>query len=730
MASDSETLAHGWQLHQAGDFAGAEQIYRQVLGANAGNAAAWCYLGIACHDQDRLDEAVAAYRRAVGLQPHFPVALNNLGNTLRLQRKLTESIACFDEALRQKPDYVNAHKNKGTALVWEGHLEQAVACYRRALEIDSNDAETRKNLGVIFLLLGRFEEGWADYEWRWRMGEMSLPKYSQPLWDGTSLDGKTILLTTEQGLGDAVHFIRYAAILKQRFDCRVIAACPKRLLPLLHSCPGIDTLIGDDQSPPEFDVFAPLLNVPGILGDNLETLPGDVPYLSADPKLVAHWKQYLEPYGGCKIGIAWQGNPKHQADRMRSVPLEAFFPLSKLKGIQWFSLQKGAGQEQLDTVAGRLDVVPLGHRLDEGVGAFMDTAALLQNLDLLITSDTAIAHVAGALGVPTWVALAYVPDWRWLLERDDSPWYPTLRLFRQREVGDWADVFRRITEALLDMSPLITRRSPEEFRVASSGANRLVRARHGLMLYNRHDIYIGRSVECYGEFSEGENDLFRQVLRPGCVVVEAGANIGAHTLTLSKAVGPRGAVYAYEPQRPVFQILCGNMALNGRLNVDCRREALGEQSGWINVPAVDYHAPENYGGLQLGGHQAGEKVRVSTVDSLELPRCDMIKVDVEGMELQVLQGAAATIGRCRPILYVENDRIEKSQPLIEYIMSLGYTLYWHMPPLYHPSNYFENTDNVFGRIVSSNMLCVHSSFKSSIAGLKQVERADEHWIRK
>ena len=206
----------------------------------------------------------------------------------------------------------------------------------------------------------------------------------------------------------------------------------------------------------------------------------------------------------------------------------------------------------------------------------MDTAALLQNLDLLITSDTAVAHVAGALGVPTWVALAYVPDWRWLLERDDSPWYPTMRLFRQREVGDWADVFRRITEALLDMSPLIARRSPEEFRVASSGANRLVRARHGLMLYNRHDIYIGRSVECYGEFSEGENDLFRQVLRPGCVVVEAGANIGAHTLALSKIVDPRGAVYAYEPQRPVFQILCGNMALNGRLNVDCRREALGE----------------------------------------------------------------------------------------------------------------------------------------------------------
>jgi FkbM family methyltransferase len=730
MSSISEVLAHAWQVHQAGDVAAAEQLYRQVLGVDAANAAAWCYLGIACHDQDRFDQAVAAYRRAIELQPHFPVAFNNLGNTFRLQRKLNESIACFDRAIEQKPDYVNAHKNKGTALTWEGHLDEAVACYQRALEIAPDDAETHKNLGVLSLLRGRFEEGWAEYEWRWKTPETSLPAFSQPLWDGSSLDGKTILLTSEQGLGDVVHFIRYAAVLKQRFDCRVIAACPRPLLPLLASCAGIDDLIASGETPAEFDMFAPLLSVPGILGDNLQTFPADIPYLAFDAERVSHWQQVLQAFGGCKIGIAWQGNPKHQADRMRSIPLDAFLPLAKLKGFQLFSLQKGPGEEQLETLAGRLDIVPLGHCLDEGEGAFMDTAAVLQNLDLLITSDTAIAHVAGALGVRTWVALSHVPDWRWLLDRDDSPWYPTMRLFRQREVGEWGNVFKLISEALLERFPIITRRGPEDYRVAASGPNRLVRGRHGLILYNRHDMYIGRSIECYGEFSELENNLFAQVLRPGCVVVEAGANIGAHTLVLSEAAGPEGFVHAYEPQRPLFQILCGNVALNGRLNVDCHCEALGEQTGWIHVPALDYQATANFGGLPLDGSGNGARVRLLSIDSLELERCDMIKVDVEGMELHVLRGAAATIERCRPVLYVENDRVEKSPPLIEYIMSLGYTLYWHLPPLYHPGNYFGNTDNVFGRIVSSNMLCVHKSVQSSIAGLKQIERADEHWMQR
>jgi FkbM family methyltransferase len=721
MTTTAEALAHGWTLHQAGDLVGAEQVYRETLETDPGNATAWCYLGTTCYDQDRLEEAVAAYRKAIQILPNFPVALNNLGNTLRLLGRIEDSIASFDHALRLKPDYVNAHKNKGTALIWEGYIEEALASYQRALDHDPDDAETHKNLGVVLLLLGRFQDGWNEYRWRWKTDDISLPNYSQPRWDGSSLDERTILLSVEQGLGDTVQFIRYAAVLKEKYDCQVIVACQKVLLPLFKSCQGIDLLTTQDDDPPTFDVFAPLLDLPELLGHDLDSFPTDTPYLFADPVLVEQWGQALDAYGGFKVGIAWQGNSKNPSDRMRSIPIAEFAPLGKLKGIQFFNLQKGVGVEQLNSLAAHLDVVQLGDCLDESNGAFMDTAAILKNLDLLITSDTAIAHVAGALGVRVWTGLAYVPDWRWLLEREDTPWYPTMRLFRQTSVGNWPSVFERLAEELLEQSPTIQRRQSKDYRVTTSRMNRLTRTRHGLMLYNRHDKYIGRSLDCYGEFSEGECDLFQQLIQPGNVVVEAGANFGAHTLALSKIVGEEGVVYAFEPQRLIFQTLCANMALNGRTNVHCRCEAIGEDSGWLFVPPLDYNSENNFGGLGLGGYQTGDKVPVTTIDSLQLAHCHLLKADVEGMELSVLKGAVETIEQHHPILYVENDRAEGSSALIEYIMSLGYNLYWHLPPLYNPGNYFNNPTNEFDRIVSSNMLCIHSSVKSSISGLQRIE---------
>ena len=729
MATTAEALAHGWRLHQAGKWSEAEAVYRRVLQTDPKDANAWCYLGMACHDLDRLDEAVMAYRRAIQLQPEFPIAFNNLGNTLRMQRKLDEAVASFDHALRLKPDYLNAIKNKGTAFVWEGRLDDAMACYDRALELAPQDAETHKNRGVILLLLARFDEGWPEYAWRWKTEDLSRPQYPQPLWDGSPLDGKTILLTPEQGLGDTVHFVRYADVLKQKYDCRVVMLCPPPLLRLLASCTGIDVLAPQDQPLPEFDCFAPLLDLPGILGDNVDTFPREIPYLAADSELVSHWHSYLQAYGGCKIGLAWQGSPKYQADKMRSVPLAEFAPLGKLKGIHLFSLQKGFGAEQIDNLAGAFEIVPLGDRLDETSGAFMDTAAVLRNLDLVITADTAIGHIAGALGVPAWLVLPYVPDWRGLLDREDSPWYPTVRLFRQAAVGDWPSVVRQITEELLHLAPRVQSRRREDYRVASAGPNRLLRTRHGLMLYNRHDIYIGRSLEQYGEYSEGESDLFSQVIRPGSLVVDAGANIGVHTLLMSRQVGDKGLVYAFEPQRTIYENLCANMALNGRKNVRCRCEALGETAGEIIVPPVDYDTDGNFGGLGLGSYQSGEKIPTVTIDSLQLPRCDFLKADVEGMELSVLRGAVRTIERFHPILYVENDRVESSPALIQFLQSLGYKLYWHLPPLFHAENFFGNPVNVFQNIVSSNMLGIHASIQSAITGLTPIERPEDHWLK-
>jgi len=726
MKTLEEALTRGWQAHQAGDLRQAEQIYQQAVAVQPQSSSAWCYLGMAYHDQERFDEAVAAYRRALSLKPDFPVALNNLGNTFRLQRQLEQALGCFDKALALKPDYLIAYKNKATTLCWEGRVEAALATYLEAVRHAPNDPDIHKHIGILRLLLGDFAGGWPEYEWRWKTGEVKLPAIDAPQWDGLPLDGKSILLTPEQGLGDTIQFIRYAAWLKEHYDCRVLFSAPKALRNLLSTCAGIDEWVDDVKKMSPIDCFAPVLRVPSVLGHTPSDFPAKVPYISADEALAAAWREKLAGYPGRKIGIAWRGNPTHQADSMRSIPLLEFAPLGRLKGAHFFSLQKGAAADELNTLAGRLDVIDLGSTIDENTGAFVETAAVLKNLDLLITCDTAIAHVAGALGVPVWVALANVPDWRWLMSGDTSPWYPTMRLFRQTSLSDWPGVFERIAEALAKELPEIERKTYSDYHLLTSGFNRVTRTGQGLMLYNHFDRYIGRSIDRYGEFSAGEADLFRQAVRRGWTVVEAGANIGAHTLMLSRQVGPQGVVYAFEPQRIVFQALCANMALNSIVNVHCRQEALGDAPGTTMVPPLNYARENNFGGLSLGGSK-GEAVPVVTLDSFELAQCQFLKVDVEGMELSVLKGAARTIDRCRPILYIENDRSDRSAPLIEYLLSLGYRLYWHLPQMYSPRNFYQNSTNEFGLVVSVNMLGLHSSVVSDIKGLREITSPQSDW---
>lgn len=273
------------------------------------------------------------------------------------------------------------------------------------------------------------------------------PHADRPLWDGSPLDGASLLLHANQGLGDTLMFIRYAPLVAARGG-RVLVQCQPCLIPLLASCPEIDRLIPEGVSPLEFDVQAPLLSLPGLLGTTVETIPAEIPYVFARPDLVATWRHELAPIRGFRVGIAWQGNSGHYWDHRRSFPLELYEPLSRIDGVQLISLQKGFGAEQLDALGGRFPVVNLDDRLDETSGSFLDTAAVLHQLDLLIAPDTAVAHLAGAMGVPVWVALCRSPDWRWMSDRDDSPWYPTMQLFRQETLGDWVRVFARMAAAL------------------------------------------------------------------------------------------------------------------------------------------------------------------------------------------------------------------------------------------------------------------------------------------
>ena len=437
----------GAALNEQGKLDEAVACYRGALQLKPDYAEAHNNLALAFKDQGKLDEAVACCRRALQWKPDFVQAHNNLAATLSQQGKLDEAIACCRRALELKPDYAEAHNNLGLALNKQGKLDEANACYRRALELKPGYADAHVNQSMLWLLTGDFPRGWPEYQWRWKAKPSECRDFSQPLWDGQPLEGRTILLHAEQGRGDTIQFVRYAALVKQR-GAVVIVECPRPLLSLLTSCAGIDRLVARGEELPPFDVQAPLLSLPGIFQTALGEIPATIPYLFADPVLVEHWRQELSGIAGFKIGIAWQGNPKYPSDRDRSLPLGCFEPLARCCGVQLLSLQKDFGTEQLQEVAQRFPVIDLGSRLDEASGAFMDTAAVMMNLDLVVTSDTAVAHLAGALGVPVWVALPLVPDWRWLLDRSDSPWYPTMRLFRQERRGDWPGVFRRIEVAL------------------------------------------------------------------------------------------------------------------------------------------------------------------------------------------------------------------------------------------------------------------------------------------
>ncbi len=431
--------------------------FRRALELKADYAEAHNNLGVALKDQENPDEAaaIACFRRAVELKPDYAAAYNNLGVALKDQGKLDEAVASFRRALELKPDYAEAHNNLGIATKDQGKPEEAVPCFRRAVELKPDYADANLNCALSWLLSGNFAEGWPEYEWRWRKKNCPPRGFSQTPWDGGPLQEKTILLYAEQGFGDTFQFIRYVPWIRQRHTrARVLVECQKPLVRLLAASfsgkqgPGIDRLIGEGEALPEFDVHAPLMGLPLLCGTRLENVPADVPYLHAAPELVAQWRDRLSQFHGFKIGICWQGNAQYHGDRFRSIPLRHFAALAEIPGICWIGLQKAAGRKQLAEVRHDFPVVDLADELDREAGAFADTAAVMKNLDLVISSDTAIVHLAGAMGVPVWVALARVPDWRWLLHRSDSPWYPTMRIFRQKGMGDWTGVFAEMGIAL------------------------------------------------------------------------------------------------------------------------------------------------------------------------------------------------------------------------------------------------------------------------------------------
>jgi tetratricopeptide (TPR) repeat protein len=438
-------------LRDQGPLDEAAACYREALRLQPGYADAHGELGVVLGSQGKLEEAEDCCRTALRLKPNCAELLGNLGVVLQKQYRLADAEACYREALRLKPDYATANCNLGFALQEQGRLADAEACYREALRLKPDYAEAHFHLGFLLLLRGDLARGWPEYEWRWQTRD-NLAGLTPPTWDGGVLDGRTILLQVEQGFGDTFQFIRYARLVKNKGG-RVLLQCPSTVTAVMAGCVDIDLLVPEGTPVPDHDVRSPLMSLPLLFGTTLETIPAEVPYLAADIDRAGHWRARLAELPGFKVGICWQGRTQHKRDPLRSVPLAWFRPLAAMPDVCLIVLQRGAGLEQLAHEGEHPRIVNLPA---EG---WFETAALIHGLDLVISVDTAVAHLAGALGVPTWLALSTIPDWRWLLNREDSPWYPTMRLFRQRQFGDWADVFRRLA---VEMRSLLDARASKE----------------------------------------------------------------------------------------------------------------------------------------------------------------------------------------------------------------------------------------------------------------------------
>lgn len=396
-------------------------------------------LGIALAGNGNPNDAIDSYRRAIELEPDFAKAHFNLGNAFRDRDELDEAIASYRRAVENLPDFSQAYSNLGSALKARGDVPAAVRAYDEAIRLSPEYPEPHWNRSLAFLIQGDFERGWAEYEWRHRCSS-ATNRAATLQWNGEDLEAKTILLHAEGGRGDTIQFVRYVPMVAA-LGARIVLECQPELCRLVSGLADSITVIPFGQPVPAFDVHCPLMSLPRVFGTRLETIPRDVPYLTPDPSILDKWKAMLGPANGRKrVGLVWAGRPEHQYDRARSMTLCDLAPLAQIEGFDFFSLQKGpASHQTLDP--------PIGMTLKdhtELLTDFAETAGLVSHLDLVITVDTAVAHLAAALGRPTWVMLAFAPDWRWLLDRSDSPWYPRARLFRQKSIGDWTNVVREV----------------------------------------------------------------------------------------------------------------------------------------------------------------------------------------------------------------------------------------------------------------------------------------------
>jgi len=441
-ASDDRYFTNlGNVLQKLGRLEEAIGCYRRALRLNPASVAAHGNLGLALHFSNRLEEAARSFEAALDLAPALALMRTNLGNTRQAQGRLEEATECHQRALALEPENAEAWCNLGSVLDLQGRTAESESAYERALEFKPEFDAALLNRSLLHLRKGEFALGLPGYEHRWQLQRRRI--FTQPQWMGEPLNGARILLYAEQGLGDALQFIRYLPLVRAAGG-RVILEVQPQLRRLLSGMDGIEEMISVGEPQPPFDWHCPLLSLPLAFGTEIETIPNTVPYLTVPREAAEKHAHFRWPKTGLRIGVVWAGRPEHLRDRYRSIPLPLLAPVFQRNGAHFFSLQLGSAAAELSVEGAGKALIDLSG----AIGDMADTAALIEHLDLLITVDTAVAHLAGALGKQVWVMLPLVPDWRWLADREDSPWYPTMRLFRQIALEDWMPVVEALGRAL------------------------------------------------------------------------------------------------------------------------------------------------------------------------------------------------------------------------------------------------------------------------------------------
>lgn len=441
----------GNALKRLGRMEDAARCLARAVELDIGFAEGWSNLGLVEKELGAYSDAKNAFARAMALRPDKPAFRFNLANAEREAGDLEAAIAGYKDVIAQAPDHGGAHLNLATAMKLAGDYNGAIASLKfslHALPLDHERvAELHWNLALLYLQTGDWTEGWKEFEWRRRMPDYGGREPSLQEWAGDLLAGRRIIVNHEQGLGDAFQFMGYARDLAAQ-DAFVIYRGPRSMCPVMSRMTGVQEAIPFEAPLPDADCWAPMMSLPRLLGLTEADSFARGGTLVPDDALLARYAERINAARGLKIGICWQGNPDYRADRERSIPLPAFETLARIPGVTLFSLQKGPGSEQVAEWAGEKPLVDLGPEIDEDHGAFMESAAVINALDMVVGSDTALVHLAGAIGAEVHVALSHTPDWRWGLEGEQSLWYPTMTLHRQTHNGDWVAVFERIKELI------------------------------------------------------------------------------------------------------------------------------------------------------------------------------------------------------------------------------------------------------------------------------------------